>query len=53
MDPAHAMAHAGTWGALNSGRVDGLQITTWDSLHNSWIGKEYVRVTPSNKDCAF
>jgi LmbE family N-acetylglucosaminyl deacetylase len=50
---AETLVHAGTWGALNSGRVDGSQVTTWDTQHVSWIGREYFRTTPGKGDCAF
>jgi LmbE family N-acetylglucosaminyl deacetylase len=52
MDTQDTLLHAGTWGALNSGRVDGLQASTWDSVHNAWLGKEHVRATSSGQACA-
>jgi hypothetical protein len=45
--------HAGTWGALNSGRVDGGQATTWDGEHLVWLGREYLRASPSGRQCNF
>jgi LmbE family N-acetylglucosaminyl deacetylase len=52
MDPADRRLHAGTWGALNSGRVDGLQASTWDPVHVAWLGREYLRVEPPGGPCA-
>lgn len=34
---------AGTWGATASGLSDMGHYSTWDSTHNSWIGRQYYR----------
>lgn len=52
LDAAETLIHAGTWGALNSGRVDGVQVTTWDKQHVAWIGREYFRFERARGDCA-
>lgn len=33
----------GTWGATASGLSDFGHYSTWDEVHNSWLGKQYVR----------
>ena len=34
---------AGTWGATASGLSDSYHYSTWDSGHNAWIGRQYMR----------
>lgn len=34
---------AGTWGATASGLSDMGHYSTWDPVHNSWIGRQYFR----------
>ena len=34
---------AGTWGATASGLSDSGNTSTWDDVHNSWIGRQYFR----------
>jgi LmbE family N-acetylglucosaminyl deacetylase len=53
LSAAETLLHAGTWGALNSGRVDGAQVTTWDSQHVAWIGREYFRIEAPRASCEF
>lgn len=36
----------GTWGATTSGIADFGHYSTWDEIHNSWLGRQYVRVLP-------
>lgn len=35
---------AATWGATTSGISDYRHYSTWDNVHNAWIGKQYYRV---------
>lgn len=48
-----ALIHSGTWGTLNSGRIDGGQEGTWDFEHLAWLGKEYVRLQKAKRKCTF
>jgi len=47
LSEAEILIHAGTWGAYNSGLVDGGQLSNWDAGHNAWLGKQYFRSQPS------
>jgi len=47
------LIHVGTWGALNSGLVDGGQANTWSSGHNAWLGKQYFRTRWQPARCSF
>jgi len=42
------MVHAATWGAINIGRAEGHQRTTWGAAHNAWLGKVYPTATTSS-----
>ena len=53
MSDDEKLIHVGTWGALNSGLIDGGNPNTWDVLHNNWLGKEYVRTQDSDGICNF
>ena len=35
---------AGTWGATTLGLTDFRHYSTWDQVHNSWIGRQYYRI---------
>ncbi len=41
---------AGTWGATASGLSDHNHYSTWDRVHNSWIGRQYFRETKPGED---
>ena len=42
---------AATWGVTTSELSDNFHYSTWDSLHNSWIGKQYFKtLTLSQKN---
>lgn len=40
---------AATWGVTASGISDKEHYSTWDSVHNAWIGKQYFRTSSSKK----
>ena len=40
---AEFLVCAGTWGATASGLSDMGHNSTWDEVHNSWIGRQYFR----------
>ena len=43
------MLNAATWGVTASGLGDFKHYTTWDNIHNAWVGKQYFRkevITP-------
>lgn len=43
------MLSAATWGVTASGLGDFKHYTTWDNIHNAWVGKQYFRkqvITP-------
>ena len=33
----------GTWGATNSGITDNSHRSTWEPIHNNWLGRQYFR----------
>ena len=37
------MLNAATWGVTASGLGDFKHYTTWDNIHNAWVGKQYFR----------
>ncbi|PQB05378.1 PIG-L family deacetylase [Aureitalea marina] len=41
--PEDYLISAGVWGATASGLSDMEHNSTWDSVHNSWIGRQYFR----------
>ena len=41
--PEDYLISAGVWGATASGLSDYQHSSTWDSVHNSWIGRQYYR----------
>jgi len=43
VEGASFLSCAGTWGATASGLSDMGHYTTWDDVHNSWIGRQYYR----------
>ena len=44
------LVSAGTWAATGSGLGDMGHPSTWDEVHNSWIGRQYYRVEILVKD---
>ncbi|MEQ9425245.1 MAG: PIG-L family deacetylase [Cyclobacteriaceae bacterium] len=44
VDGDYFLICAGTWGATASGLSDSKHYSTWDKIHNSWIGRQYFRV---------
>lgn len=44
------LVSAGTWAATGSGLSDMGHPSTWDEVHNSWIGRQYYRVEMLAKD---
>lgn len=43
IEGAEFLISAGTWGATASGLSDMGHYSTWDDVHNSWIGRQYFR----------
>lgn len=41
----------GTWAATASGLSDSYSSSTWDPLHNAWLGRSYSRVTWPQESC--
>ncbi|MGB1971512.1 MAG: hypothetical protein ACPHSE_03360 [Flavobacteriaceae bacterium] len=41
--PEELLIAAGTWGATTSGIGDLRHYSTWDRLHNVWLGRQYFR----------
>lgn len=41
--PEDYLISAGVWGATTSGLSDYEHYSTWDRVHNSWIGRQYYR----------
>ena len=41
---------AGTWGATASGLSDHEHYSTWDRVHNAWIGRQYFREIELSED---
>lgn len=46
------MIDVGTWAATASGLSDNLAGATWESEHNTWIGRSYSRAKPPSGVCA-
>ena len=46
------MIDVGTWGATASGLSDNHARATWESDHNSWLGRSYSRTAPSTGSCS-
>ena len=36
--------HVGTWGALNAALINNGNWSSWDGMHNSWLGRQYYRI---------
>jgi len=45
--------HVALWGVTTSGIADSYHQSTWDSVHNSWLGRQYYRIVQGNGACAF
>jgi hypothetical protein len=48
---ADLLVDVGTWAATASGLSDNGAPSTWDPVHNSWLGRSYSRVTPPSGSC--
>jgi hypothetical protein len=46
------MIDVGTWAATASGLSDSHAFSTWDPVHNSWLGRSYSRITWPEEDCS-
>ena len=42
----------GTWSATTSALADNHAPSTWNALHNSWLGRDYQRAGPASPGCA-
>jgi hypothetical protein len=49
---ADYLVDVGTWAATASGLSDSHAFSTWDSEHNSWLGRAYSRVTSPKAGCS-
>lgn len=47
--PDDFMISAGCWGATASGLSDMGHYSTWDKVHNAWIGRQYFREVDLNE----
>jgi len=45
------LVDVGTWSATASGLSDNYAPSTWDNVHNSWLGRSYSRVELPNESC--
>jgi hypothetical protein len=45
------LVNVGTWAATSSGLSDSYASSTWDPLHNSWVGRAYSRVVTPDASC--
>lgn len=43
VEGANFLISAGTWGATASGLSDMGHYSTWDDIHNVWVGRQYFR----------
>jgi hypothetical protein len=46
------LINVGTWAATSSGLSDSYASSTWDPVHNSWVGRTYWRVVTPDSSCA-
>jgi len=46
-------ADIGTWAVTTSGIADHYHPSTWDFIHNHWLGKAYSREQAGEGDCHF
>ncbi len=46
------LINVGTWAATSSGLSDSYAPSTWDPLHNSWMGRTYSRVATPDTSCS-
>jgi hypothetical protein len=47
------MLQAGLWAVTTSALTDSYHLSTWDTGHNSFVGREYFRVAAGTGACAF
>jgi len=52
VDGTDYMIDVGTWAATASGLSDSHAFSTWDPVHNSWLGRTYSRITWPREDCS-
>jgi hypothetical protein len=45
--------HHASWGVLNSALIDGGNQGSWDTTHNSWLGRQYFLAQLGNGQCNF
>ncbi len=45
--------HIASWAVVNSGLIDGGNPSTWDDVHNSWLGRQYFLAQLGNGQCSF
>ncbi len=50
VEGADFLMSAGAWGATASGLSDMGHYSTWDDVHNSWIGRQYFREEKISND---
>lgn len=46
------LVDVGTWAATASGLSDSHAFSTWDPVHNTWLGRSYSRVTSPGARCS-
>lgn len=51
VEGADFLVDVGTWAATASGLSDNQAHSTWDPVHNSWLGRSYSRVTAPTGPC--
>jgi hypothetical protein len=53
LSPTDLIIDAAVWGVTVSGLTDFSHKTTWDSVHNAWLGRNYFRTEPGVGECNF
>jgi hypothetical protein len=50
---SEVMLQTGLWAVTTSALTDSYQLSTWDSGHNLFVGRQYFRILAGNGACAF
>jgi hypothetical protein len=50
---SEVMLQSGLWAVTTAALTDSYQLSTWDTGHNSFVGREYFRVVGGTGACAF
>jgi hypothetical protein len=53
MSAAAGSYHTASWAVLNSGLIDGGNVSTWDNGHNAWLNRQYFVTQMGNGNCGF